>query len=412
MKREGGVKPFCVGRVSLLAASAAIMLGSAAYAEPLVINPFPQPEAGADEVAGEGAAAPSVTAEPVIVPDKDVSEGQIAATEKVPSGPVAVITPVPAPSQENLRSALPAGVKVPEPGSSYFDPPSVRRAQPEPDVAAVVEAEPPATSIPAASAPVEASGAPRALAASEATLEPMAETAPVSQSGGGLSVTLKDIGEEPVAPDASIKVEKSQKIDLLAEAPDRGYVPQDAEIGRIPEAPSAPAAGVEVAGEQPVNTEEALEVGLAEAAKPPAVDQVPMNDEGAVADVPVIEAPAEGLVYIRDGKILSAPGQTAADAGVEEIQPTSGGERWEAVAGASIRQTLDEWSRKAGVALVWEDRNEFAVLQPFEVTGSYEQAVTALLDQYLDDQVRPLAKLHNDPALGGRVLVVEVQNGL
>lgn len=85
---------------------------------------------------------------------------------------------------------------------------------------------------------------------------------------------------------------------------------------------------------------------------------------------------------------------------------------WKALEGENIEQVLAKWAADAGVVVLWEDSSAFAVLAPIEVRGSFEQAVQQLLDQYQNNQVRPLATLHVDPDTREKTMVVRVQEGV
>lgn len=86
------------------------------------------------------------------------------------------------------------------------------------------------------------------------------------------------------------------------------------------------------------------------------------------------------------------------------------GARWSAAPGANIQTTLDQWSSQAGVAIVWQSYMDFAVKQPLNVSGSYEQAVQSLLDQFNNDSRRPVGQLNTDPATGAKTLLMDIGN--
>lgn len=83
-------------------------------------------------------------------------------------------------------------------------------------------------------------------------------------------------------------------------------------------------------------------------------------------------------------------------------------DEWAAAPGMNIQTVLDQWSSKAGVAVVWQSYMNVAVKQPVQMTGTYEQAVQALLDQYGSDSRRPVAQLNVDPENGMRTLLVDM----
>lgn len=99
------------------------------------------------------------------------------------------------------------------------------------------------------------------------------------------------------------------------------------------------------------------------------------------------------------------PVEARAPVGVQQLN-------WNALEGNSIRQVLQGWSAIANVELIWQSENDFAVLNPFIMSATYERAVQKLLDQYQDNQVRPVATLHIDPETNVKTLVVRVVEGM
>ncbi|MCB1562090.1 MAG: TcpQ domain-containing protein [Alphaproteobacteria bacterium] len=81
---------------------------------------------------------------------------------------------------------------------------------------------------------------------------------------------------------------------------------------------------------------------------------------------------------------------------------------WEAPVGADLSQTLAAWSEEGGADLVWDTQERFILREPLQIKGPYENAVQAALDQYRNDALRPVARLHVDETTGERVLVVRV----
>lgn len=83
-------------------------------------------------------------------------------------------------------------------------------------------------------------------------------------------------------------------------------------------------------------------------------------------------------------------------------------EEWSAAPGSNIQTVLNQWSSKAGVAIVWQSYMNVSVKQPLNVTGTYEQAVHSLLDQYMNDSRRPIGQLNIDPETGARTLLMDI----
>lgn len=439
---------------TMLMISAAVVLGGfgVAQAEPLVINPFPEkaenaPDMKPDAVIEEPAiehGEPAVEQEEIVVeeaitPEPPAEPPAEDAWVDVDVAPMSaevesVAEPMPEPilNSEAPRRALPSGVMVPEPGSDYFAAPGT--APSAPLAASEVMAEPEMTEqmYEQMRAPEEAAE-PDYLAPS-----PIANPPPPPErlKPGRLvdevpmTVTLEDIGEQPVDLDAPLMDEapKGPPVPYMVQK-SRGYVPQDSELGMEEGEVSPPA---EMAPEMAVEPEmPAPPPAPILNDEPPALAEMPAMAEPVSAPsaphaIPSAapSAPREGLVYIQNGQIYHEPpveAQVSASAPEAETiiwndapatQAHAGAAaQWSVAQGASIRETLAAWSDQAGVRLIWDNRNEFAVLSPLALSGSYEEAVSALLDQYQNDQVRPLAKLHQEPGSGERVLVVSVMSG-
>lgn len=158
--------------------------------------------------------------------------------------------------------------------------------------------------------------------------------------------------------------------------------------------------------------EEPLQVRMSESYEDMIADTVPSSGDAAVEVVAPPARPvqdsgpmseAEKITWYSDPVPVQSHAPEAAVAGSAE---------WTAMEGDNIRQVLEQWGRKAGVKTVWDSQDSFAVLKAMDVQTSYEVAVEKLLDQYQDNQVRPLATLHIDPETRVKTLVVEVKEGV
>ncbi len=82
---------------------------------------------------------------------------------------------------------------------------------------------------------------------------------------------------------------------------------------------------------------------------------------------------------------------------------------WDGFAGANLRETLEVWTQRAGVDLIWASYDSaYSVRTSLSEAASFEQAVASLLGQYDDAQMRPVGSLYQDPDSGVRTLVVEI----
>lgn len=80
--------------------------------------------------------------------------------------------------------------------------------------------------------------------------------------------------------------------------------------------------------------------------------------------------------------------------------------RWEAQEGADIQRLLERWAADSQVELIWDNPSDYEVLEGFEIDGTFENAVQALLDQYKDNRDRPMATLHIDPETRAKTLII------
>jgi len=82
-------------------------------------------------------------------------------------------------------------------------------------------------------------------------------------------------------------------------------------------------------------------------------------------------------------------------------------QKWQALKGASLRETLDNWTRTAQVRLIWAAAQEFPVKDSVSIRGSLETGVLNLLNLYARDSQKPVGRVYYDPATGQKVLLIE-----
>lgn len=80
---------------------------------------------------------------------------------------------------------------------------------------------------------------------------------------------------------------------------------------------------------------------------------------------------------------------------------------WRASQGDNLRLALENWSKRAGVELHWDANQSFAVRRAITSDGTYEDALRSILEQFSNENVRPVAQLNNDPSTGRRVLIIQ-----
>ncbi|NCC21190.1 MAG: hypothetical protein EOM26_01860 [Alphaproteobacteria bacterium] len=80
---------------------------------------------------------------------------------------------------------------------------------------------------------------------------------------------------------------------------------------------------------------------------------------------------------------------------------------WQAIRGTDLRTVLQLWAREAGVELLWDSPIDFPVKNTLNARGSFESALESVLEQYSDDPLRPVGRLHNPSGSGKKFLVIE-----
>lgn len=153
--------------------------------------------------------------------------------------------------------------------------------------------------------------------------------------------------------------------------------------------------------------ENIIAVGMAMAEQPAAMmvmgdSAAPMALEGSdLAMQPETEMSPE----LQPDPMMAAPPQEMPQsAQMAAIAPAWTGER-----GDLLRDLLEDWSRQAGVELFWSSEYNYALEEAFQVSGSYEEAVRSILDEFKDANPRPYGRLHEGNAEIPPVLVIETQ---
>lgn len=145
---------------------------------------------------------------------------------------------------------------------------------------------------------------------------------------------------------------------------------------------------------QPLVQDEVLEVrasdlGLVEpAAETPKV---------AIQPQAIVSAPAKTTIQVLP---MPAERQSASDfVATRSLYRT-------AKPGESLEDVLRSWSQAEGVGFLWKTTQRYDVSKPVANDGNYAASVGALLEQYGDQSVRPIGKLHTDPVTGFTTLSV------
>lgn len=128
----------------------------------------------------------------------------------------------------------------------------------------------------------------------------------------------------------------------------------------------------------------------------------PPMDMGVMSQEPPSDDPVDITTAARADE--AAPVETVAPP-PPVAQVAAGNGLWNGTKGATLRDTLKNWSDSAGVDLYWSIDYDYRLKKSVELDGSYDQAVAALLDQFSDVRPQPYGQLHQGKG-GPRVLVV------
>jgi len=82
---------------------------------------------------------------------------------------------------------------------------------------------------------------------------------------------------------------------------------------------------------------------------------------------------------------------------------------WTAPRNSTLRNILEDWSKRVGVELYWASEYDYPVQSAVSINGSFEEAVQTLLKGLNESKPRPLGRLHPNLPNGPAVLVIETR---
>lgn len=85
---------------------------------------------------------------------------------------------------------------------------------------------------------------------------------------------------------------------------------------------------------------------------------------------------------------------------------------WSVPSAPSLRQTLESWSARENVKLIWKANRDFSVTEPTMASANFDQALGELLNRYNHDPVRPVGHLNVDPVTKQKLLVIDIERVL
>ena len=83
---------------------------------------------------------------------------------------------------------------------------------------------------------------------------------------------------------------------------------------------------------------------------------------------------------------------------------------WTAPKDATLRRIVETWAYEAGVEVYWQSDYDYPMQAPVNIRGTFQEAITILLDGLREAQPRPVARLHPNLPDGPAVLVVETRH--
>ncbi|MFA5591923.1 MAG: TcpQ domain-containing protein [Micavibrio sp.] len=117
---------------------------------------------------------------------------------------------------------------------------------------------------------------------------------------------------------------------------------------------------------------------------------------------------ASSAAYPASNPVPSEPA-----AGIRRARPAGAAQTlsapsaWTAPAGMALKDVLQDWAGREGVAVIWHADDGFQVRQGMALNGTFESAVAALLDQFSSETPRPVGGLNTDPESGLRTLTID-----
>ena len=82
---------------------------------------------------------------------------------------------------------------------------------------------------------------------------------------------------------------------------------------------------------------------------------------------------------------------------------------WTVNQGETLQNALKDWCKRANVELSWQAEYDYPVQASVSLSGSFEEAVRALLAGFQDANPQPVGYLYNNQVAGQTVLVVQVR---
>lgn len=183
------------------------------------------------------------------------------------------------------------------------------------------------------------------------------------------------------------------------------YKPETSSTRPVPVTSLPPAAKQDMSA--PPQMSPAPETAVAVAA-PAAEKKVEKAAEKTAAKAEAVEAPVSLIAAPAETAKVDAPVAVKAAPKAEESKAAAVKKEgpWAGAKGATLRDTLKNWSEEASVELYWSIDYDYKLKGDISYAGSYDEAVGKLLDQFAAVRPQPYGQLHQSKD-GPRVLVVK-----
>ncbi len=130
---------------------------------------------------------------------------------------------------------------------------------------------------------------------------------------------------------------------------------------------------------------------------------------------PAQPVPSRGSVPASEGRTMGylnppasiQPLPVRANAPLALSGQTEAFDVWSGEKGETLRGLLEKWCARAGVDLSWQSEYDYPLQARVAFSGSFEEAVRALLSGFQEAKPQPVGRLHQNQAVGQTVLVVQ-----
>lgn len=182
-------------------------------------------------------------------------------------------------------------------------------------------------------------------------------------------------------------------------------------VQTIESAPPAPAAvAPSVAPTEPVKV-------AGDEVPPLIVTDAPVNSAGGPVTANAAQAAATPTAAVTVAKTSVEPALPPIPQGelvtpsatmMPAMQPTAA-EMWHAEPGDHLHAVIKKWATRAHVELVWSTEYDYPIQASINFSGSFEDAVRGLLTGFVEAKPQPYGRLHDNPTVGQRTLVIEAR---